>query len=47
MIVRQFEQGILMLGKMDNVMEMLEKAIKAGYRNLPAVWSLKLYLQRN
>lgn len=47
MIVKQVEQGVIILGKMDSIMEILGKAIEAGYGNLPAFWSLNLYLNRN
>jgi len=47
MIVRQAELGFIFLGKMDDVCKILSKAIEAGYGNLPAVLSIKLYLERN
>ena len=47
MIVNQGQVGEVRLGKVDDVMEILEKLIEAGYGNLPAVWVIKLYLNRN
>ena len=47
MIVKQEQQGIVMLGKVDNIFELLKKAVDSGFGNLPAAWALKLYLKRN
>ena len=38
---------IKLVGKMDDIIAVLEAAIRAGYGNLPAMWCLKLYLERN
>lgn len=38
---------IQIIGKMDDIMKLLRKAIEAGYGELPAVWCIKLYLGRN
>lgn len=47
MIIRQSEQTILILGKLDDVTTILREAIKLGYGLLPAIWAIKLYLERN
>ena len=35
------------IGKAGDIAKLLDKAIKEGYGNMPAVWSLKLYFERN
>ena len=38
---------IQLVGKIDDIIAVLEAAIRAGYGELPAIWCLKLYLERN
>jgi len=38
---------ITLIGKYDDVLDLFEKAIKAGYGDLPAEWCIKLYWRRN
>ena len=38
---------IILVGKMDNISKLLKRAIKAGYGNLPVVYGLKLFLEKN
>jgi len=38
---------MIISGKMNDIMRLLREAIEAGYGNLPAVFSIKLYLERN
>jgi len=47
MIVKQEQQGLILLGKMDNICKILKRTLEAGYEHLPAVWAIKLYLERN
>lgn len=38
---------IRIIGKFENILCLLRKAIDAGYGELPAVYSIKFYLERN
>jgi len=38
---------MIISGKMNDIMRLLREAIEAGYGNLPAVYALKFYLERN
>lgn len=38
---------MIIIGKGDDLVEVLEEIILSGYGDLPAVWALKLYLERN
>ena len=40
-------EQITLVGKIDDIMKILRQAVKAGYADLPAVWGLHLYLERN
>ena len=40
-------EQITLVGTMDDIIKILRKAMEAGYADLPAVWSLKLFLERN
>ena len=40
-------EQITLLGKIDDIMKILRQAMEAGYAHLPAVWGLKLFLERN
>ena len=41
------EQGVMIADKMDDITNLLEKAVAAGYGSLPMHLSMKLYLSRN
>lgn len=45
--VRQQQEGTILLGKGDNSLSLLKKALLAGYGEFPAGWAFKLYLNRN
>lgn len=47
MFIKQNTQGIVLLGKSNDVIQLMRDAIAAGYGNLSAVWCIKLYLVRN
>ncbi|KKN72639.1 hypothetical protein LCGC14_0408810 [marine sediment metagenome] len=41
------EEGVMMIGRIDEITDLLEKAIAAGYGELPMHLCMKLYLSRN
>jgi len=44
---RDASYSIRLMGNIDELMEVLKEAIDAGYGELPFVWAIKLYQERN